>query len=367
MIYNQTALPSIFHVQSRALEDVEAILDAHGLSTNRALVLCGRTQSRQIAEAIRPQFTAADIEIVSDYSEYEVKRLHSVAQAARSTLLIAVGGGGVIDVAKRLSKCCDVSCLVIPSIVSNDGLMSPISVLKTNDEHWESLPAAMPIGIIADLDIVVGAPRRYLRAAGGDLLSNISATSDWRHIVERGDGPRMNDIAFHLSRNSAEALIHWENCDLGDPEFIRNLIVAQIYSGIAMSIAGTSRPCSGPEHLISHALDELELTPNVLHGVQVGSACLFILHLLDELTFEVQRFARAMQIPALWTDLLPVGEPVEQVLARARKVRPDRRTILDDFTDDELRVELGRFEGREKAITGALDDERRLSAFSLSS
>jgi glycerol-1-phosphate dehydrogenase [NAD(P)+] len=240
-------------------------------------------------------------------------------------------------------------------------------VLKTHDKHWESLPAAMPIGIIADLDVVMGAPRRYLRAAGGDLLSNISATSDWRHIVQRGDGPRMNDIAFHLSRNSAEALSHWDNCDLDDPEFVRNLIVAQIYSGIAMSIAGTSRPCSGPEHLISHALDELKLTPNVLHGVQVGSACLFILHLLDELTSEVQRFAKAMQIPTLWTDLLPDSAPVGPVLERARKVRPDRRTILDDFTDDELRIELRNFEARETALTEAVGDGRRLSAISLSS
>jgi glycerol-1-phosphate dehydrogenase [NAD(P)+] len=204
----------------------------------------------------------------------------------------------------------------------------------------------MPIGVIADLDILMSAPRQYLRASGGDLLSNLSATSDWRHVVDKGDGPLMNDIAYHLSRNSAEALVHWESCDLGDVSFVRNLIIAQIYSGIAMSIAGTSRPCSGPEHLISHALDELNLTPGVLHGVQVGSACLFSLHLLDELTPAVLRFADGMQIPRLWTELLPDPSQAQEVFAHARRVRPDRRTILDAFSDDELVAELTRFAER---------------------
>ena len=346
MIYNQTSLPSIFHVEPGALEHVGDILDAHGLSTNRTLVLAGQSQSRRIAEEVAGQFKSAVVEIVADYSEAEAARLSAVLNAARSTLIVAIGGGGVIDVAKRVSKLYGTPCLVIPSVVSNDGLMSPISVVKTNGDRFQSLPAAMPIGVIADLDILMSAPRQYLRASGGDLLSNLSATSDWRHVVDKGEGPLMNDIAYHLSRNSAEALVHWESCDLGDVSFVRNLIIAQIYSGIAMSIAGTSRPCSGPEHLISHALDELNLTPGVLHGVQVGSACLFSLHLLGELTPEVLRFADAMQIPHVWTDLLPDAADAKAVLAHARRVRPERRTILDSFTDDQLVAELAHLQER---------------------
>jgi glycerol-1-phosphate dehydrogenase [NAD(P)+] len=235
--------------------------------------------------------------------------------------------------------------------VSNDGLMSPISVVKTARGRFDSLPAAMPIGVIVDLDVVMAAPKRYLRAAGGDLLSNLSATSDWRHVVARGDGPRMNDIAFHLSRNSAETLVHWRGCDVRDPDFVRNLIIAQIYSGIAMSIAGTSRPCSGPEHLISHALDELALTPNVLHGVQVGSACLFTLHLLGELTPAVLRFTEAMKIPLRWVELLPEGAQAADVIARARQVRSERRTILDDFSDEQLKIEIKRLDETIKELT----------------
>jgi glycerol-1-phosphate dehydrogenase [NAD(P)+] len=202
----------------------------------------------------------------------------------------------------------------------------------------------MPLGVIADLDVIMAAPPKYLRASGGDLLSNLSATTDWRHVVNRGDGPKMNDSAFHLSRNSAESLVHCSNCDLSNPGFVRNLIVAQIYSGIAMTIAGTSRPCSGPEHLVSHALDELNLTPDVLHGVQVGSVCLFMLYLFGELSPDVRRFADAMQLPGVWTDLTPDLEVrLPEIIERTRQVRPDRRTILDEMSDAQIMDELQAF------------------------
>ena len=44
---------------------------------------------------------------------------------------------------------------------------------------------------------------------------------------------------------------------------------ALISTGVAACIAGSSRPCSGAEHLFSHALDKLE--PDVgLHGEKCG-------------------------------------------------------------------------------------------------
>lgn len=346
MIYNVTSLPSIFHVEPGCINQVAQLLDRHGIAANRVLVLTGKSHSLEIAKKVIEGFSSADLWVIESYSEAEVTRLRDAISTKGKTLLIAVGGGGVIDVAKRASKIHGVPCLVVPTVVSNDGLMSPISVLKTSEHRSDSLPSAMPIGVVADLDILMAAPKQYLRAAGGDLLSNLSATSDWRYTVERGDGLKMNDAAFHLARNSAESLVHSSDCDLRSPRFVRSLVVAQIYSGIAMTLAGTSRPCSGPEHLISHAIDELGLTKDVLHGVQVGSLCFFMLYLLGELNHDVMRFGQSMQIPALWTDLSPeIEEAIPDIFKRAREVRPDRRTILDDLSDKELGDQLAMFGG----------------------
>ena len=56
-----------------------------------------------------------------------------------------------------------------------------------------------------------------------------------------------------------------------DPEGLRLLATALMLNGVAMEIAGSSRPASGSEHLISHALDQLTTRPG-LHGLQVGVA-----------------------------------------------------------------------------------------------
>ncbi len=56
---------------------------------------------------------------------------------------------------------------------------------------------------------------------------------------------------------------------------MRLLGTALLLNGISMSICGSSRPASGSEHLISHALDSLSKRPR-LHGLQVGVATYLI-------------------------------------------------------------------------------------------
>jgi glycerol-1-phosphate dehydrogenase [NAD(P)+] len=354
LIYNSTLLPSLFHVEPGATGELAVILGEHGISTHRALILTGQSLSQHVAHRIREQLQDADVWVVENHSEAEVQSIQRALAVLQPTLLLAIGGGGVVDVTKRASKQFDIPCVVVPTVVSNDGLMSPIAVLDTGGGRFESLPATMPIGVIADLELIMAAPPKYLRASGGDLLSNLSATSDWRHVVKRDGGPQMNDAAYHLARNSAECLVHWSEWDLRSPSFVRSLIVAQIYSGIAMAIAGTSRPCSGPEHLVSHALDELDLTPEVLHGVQVGSICLFTLYLLGELSPRIMSFAEAMQLPILWTDLAPqLTKRLPEILTRTREVRPDRRTVLDELSDEQIMDQLAEFSNFCRARLGS--------------
>ena len=54
-------------------------------------------------------------------------------------------------------------------------------------------------------------------------------------------------------------------------EGVRLLATALLMNGVAMEVCGSSRPASGSEHLISHALDASSARPR-LHGLQVGVA-----------------------------------------------------------------------------------------------
>jgi len=182
-------------------------------------------------------------------------------------------------------------------------------------------------------------------AAAGDVLSNLSASIDWRRLHDEGKADKFNDLAFHLSFGSAQSLIHFRDIAFESDEFVECIIRSQIYSGVAMSLAGSSRPCSGAEHLISHAIDHLNLAvPGALHGIQVGSIALFVLWLLRLDLGNAITFAQKIGLPLDWRELYPdIASNLRIILKTARVVRPGRSTILDSFSDDELVGECEQF------------------------
>ncbi|MEP1778503.1 iron-containing alcohol dehydrogenase, partial [Reichenbachiella sp.] len=179
MIFKQLAhLPIIFKVDENILDQIGAILRQHNLSFGSILVLSGSSFSEQISQRLIANFDKRECkhEVVQNNSTQEVQRLRNIIQSHRFDLLIAVGGGKVLDTVKRLSLLTSINHLSIPTIISNDGLISPIAVLTNEQGKTESLPATMPMGVIIDLDVVNRAPIKFMRAAAGDILSNISAT-----------------------------------------------------------------------------------------------------------------------------------------------------------------------------------------------
>ena len=56
---------------------------------------------------------------------------------------------------------------------------------------------------------------------------------------------------------------------------VRVIVEAVISAGVASCIAGSSRPCSGAEHLFSHAIDHLEFGIG-LHGEKCGIGSIMI-------------------------------------------------------------------------------------------
>lgn len=81
----------------------------------------------------------------------------------------------------------------------------------------------------------------------------------------------MDGLAASMARISAEALLGRAD-SIGSDDFLVALSEALVLSGIAMGIAGTSRPCSGLvtkflTPLICYSQIELNLTVNKLEWV----------------------------------------------------------------------------------------------------
>jgi glycerol-1-phosphate dehydrogenase [NAD(P)+] len=183
-----------------------------------------------------------------------------------ASAVIGVGGGKALDVAKYVGFLGRLPYYAVPTSLSNDGFCSPQSSLTVRSKR-RSLPAALPFGVVVDTAVCRDAPRALTLSGVGDLVAKFTAVRDWK-LAFHAVGEPVDDFAALLSDGSLHAYLSHPAFDL---EGIRLLATALMLNGIAMEMCGSSRPASGSEHLISHALDATSARPR-LHGLQVGVA-----------------------------------------------------------------------------------------------
>ena len=108
---------------------------------------------------------------------------------------------------------------------------------------------------MVDLDYVRASDPTMRRSGIGDVVSNLSAIADW-WLASEERGEPVDGLAVTFARTAATALLHRED-GIDDDDFLIALAEALVLSGLAMATAGSSRPCSGGDHEILHAIDHL--------------------------------------------------------------------------------------------------------------
>jgi glycerol-1-phosphate dehydrogenase [NAD(P)+] len=106
-----------------------------------------------------------------------------------------------------------------------------------------------------------------------------------------------------------------------------------------MATAGSSRPCSGGDHEILHAIDHL-FPGTAHHGELAGAASLFtsVLHQDAGLTAGIDACLRRHELPRTPADLGLTDEQFVEAVIAAPGTRPDRFTILEHLALDEAGV-----------------------------
>jgi glycerol-1-phosphate dehydrogenase [NAD(P)+] len=285
-----------------------------------------------VADSRRAGFDVAS-SVVTDNSEASVAQVAQAIDATRPDYVVAVGGGRVVDVGKLAAAERSAQVVTIPTQFASDAICSPVAIILEASGRQRSVGAQMPAAIIVDMDVVERAPARTWLAGLGDLVSNLSALRDWRsaHVVH---GEALDDFACLTSEAAALSVLD-ETADITADDYRQKLIRGLILSGIAMEMAGSSRPASGSEHLVSHALDQLLARPSA-HGLQVavGSIAAGILR-GDDIT-GLTAFHRHVGLPVVPGDL---GIDIDDFIAAVRlgpSMRPGRATCLDDVTGPDL-------------------------------
>jgi glycerol-1-phosphate dehydrogenase [NAD(P)+] len=327
------ATPLAIDVRPGAIAGLATLLADGGISKGgHVAVLIGPGQGEEIAAALRPQLDNATIFPVTSATVDAARDLAEALRSSSYDAVVGIGGGRTLDVAKYTASLVGQPMVSVATNLSHDGIASPVASLLHEGKKG-SYGVHIPIAVFVDLDYVRRAPPRLVRAGVGDAVSNISALSDWRLAAdERGE--TIDGLAASLARASALSLLDRED-SMDSDDFLTTLAESLILSGLAMAVAGSSRPCSGSEHEILHAIDQLfPGTSN--HGELAGMAALFCTFLRGDGGHfrSLDACLRRHELPRTPQDLgLDVAQFVEAVV-HAPSTRPDRYTILEHLALD---------------------------------
>ena len=263
---------------------------------------------------------------VSDTLDMEViARAESAAEEV--DFLVGVGGGRVIDTAKIASYNADRQFISVPTAASHDGIASARASVSSADGNV-SLQAHPPIGVVVDTGIIAAAPHRLLASGCADIISNYTAILDWE-LAHRLRGEEISEYALALSKMTAEQVMeHAGGIKPHQEETAWFVTKALVASGVAMSIAGSSRPASGGEHKFGHALERLA-PGKALHGEACGIGTIITMYLHGGDWRAIRGALKAIGAPVTPRDLGIDDLVVAEALLMAKTIRPERFTILD--------------------------------------
>lgn len=334
------------------------------LDLPQVLVLDPTTEA-EAARELASQCAAAGIEapfvITSQHGEVLVSALPAVTEAvvppagadqewaaavgaaamqANADTIVAAGGGRCLDLAKLAAGRAGLNIVTAPTQLSHDGICSPVAVVPDAEGRTGSLGAIAPRFVFISMPTLASAPPASVSAGIGDLLANPLALRDWMLAVDRGL-EAADHRAWDLSVESFETIQPYIDderaLEISDPGFQRRLADALILSGMSMIVAGTSRPASGGEHEISHAIDEL-FGGRSMHGAQVAFGCIVSAHLYEEDTGAFRIRLKKLGLPQHPDDLGLDRADMVRLLLHAPQTRPGRFTILEASEIDEAKA-----------------------------
>lgn len=281
-------------VEYNALANFEQYMEDVGLAGKRRAVVYD-TMVYQLTEG---KHVKADQEIVLEAKGLRAEDTlieEMMKQLDNPEVIVAFGAGTIMDFGRYPAYKLGIPFVAIPTLASSDGFTANICSAILNGQK-KSTPMCAPILVVADLDIIKGAPARLVASGINDILAKYISLTDWRiaHLVaDEYYCPMVAELAEHALKLMREAADKYAATGVADHEA---MTMAQMESGLTMQLLNHSRAASGAEHLMAHLV---ELHPprfenaEGIHGECVGVGtfeCIKVYHELAKKTPKAKPF-----------------------------------------------------------------------------
>lgn len=331
--FSRFRLPLCLTVEEDAFSHVDEIIRAYlpDIRGKKAIIATDsflHTSLADILNEISADFGGAEIFDVANAS-YDIAASLAKRMCMQGIkVIIGLGGGKVLDTAKYAAYISKATYICLPSTLSNDSLASPLAVLEMENRGRMTLPCQIPTAIIVDTNVISTAPKSQMMSGIGDSIGKYTALYDWQ-ISAKETGEPVNDFAWSIARMCYDSVAHCDVTNTDSLEFQRILARSLVMGGLAMEIAGSSKPSSGSEHLFCHAIEEYHPELRISHGlgVALGSIGAAVFQGRDdqELLDVCKKFG---------LDLNPASYGIDRdtfadLWLRAPQTRPNRVTILN--------------------------------------
>ncbi|MCX5647408.1 MAG: sn-glycerol-1-phosphate dehydrogenase [Phycisphaerae bacterium] len=274
-----------------------------------------------------------------------VRPLVDQLRGVHPDLVVAVGSGVINDLCKWSAFQLGIPYLVVATAASMNGYSSA-NVAPTVAGVKLLIEARPPVAVVAEPSIIEQSPREMTAAGFGDTIAKHQSTADWVANHFLFDEYYCRFCAGIVTKLEPLYLDRPEDIRDGKREAIGGLFKALFWTGMAMTLMGTSAPASGGEHLLSHTLDMMAETRGEnhdLHGRQVGIGTL--------LSAALYQRVLAINSPALiplpvsiderfWSVPSVVAAVAEQYGSKRARLEPIRKKITGHDAWDQLRTKL---------------------------
>ena len=323
-------LPRLIEIGEKNIGDFGKFLKSVN-KPKKVSLICGTNVQKVLKVKIEKSLKIKKIQFVWHTSiDNQIKSINIIEKNVKkdkSNLIVGIGGGRSVDTAKLISYNLSIPFVSLPTAASHDGMASPFVSVKSDKPH--SIVASAPMGVFVDIDIIKKAPSKLLASGCGDLIANIIAVKDWQlghKKTKEYYGRYAADLAMMSAKIVMENSSEFAKKGLDERVIVEGLISA----GVASCIAGSSRPCSGAEHLFSHALDKI--APGIgLHGEKCGIGSILMAKLQGQDWKKIIKTLKDVGAPTTAKQIGLKSDMIVEALMIAQGLRPKRYTILKEI------------------------------------